>query len=202
MKIGFFGSSFDPPTYAHLNAARNLANQFGLDHVIMGPGSNQRPDKRMKTSDEHRWNMLLLAVDQNPLFILDRYEMDMEASKVFTYFTMEHYKAKYPNDDLYFMMGTDLLVDIAKGLWDYGKELVESNEFIVTSRNDDDLQSIINNSEFLRPYNDGRFHLFQQKQNMEISSTEIRRRFAADEDPVGLLPDKVIHYIKENRLYR
>ncbi|WCF11683.1 hypothetical protein NDS46_30515 (plasmid) [Paenibacillus thiaminolyticus] len=56
---------------------------------------------------------------------------------------MKHYKSLYPNDQIYFMMGVDLLIDIAKGTWEYGKELVESNEFIVTSRNDIDIESAV-----------------------------------------------------------
>lgn len=201
MKIGYFGSSFDPPTFAHLFVLNDLAERFGLDRVILGPCSNKRPDKKMKTSDEHRWNLLQLAVEPYPEFIVDDYEMNKEASEVFTYFTMEHYKQKYPNDQLFFMMGADLLVDIAKGEWDYGNELVANNEFIVTSRNDITIQDVVFDSDFLRPYAH-KFHLFNKEVDMEISSTAIRSIFAQNRTPRGLLPDACISYIKENGLYK
>lgn len=201
MKIGFFGSSFDPPTYAHLYVLSDLAERFGLDRVILGPCSNKRPDKRMKTSDEHRWNLLKLAVEPYPEFIVDDYEMNKDASEVFTYFTMEHYKKKYPGDQLYFMMGADLLVDIAKGQWDYGRELVENNEFIVTSRNDIAIDAVVWNSPFLNPHYE-RFHLFPKDVDMEISSTDVRSIFAKGRTPRFLLPDECIAYIKHHALYK
>ncbi|WP_420916917.1 nicotinate-nicotinamide nucleotide adenylyltransferase [Paenibacillus thiaminolyticus] len=75
MKIGYFGSSFDPPTNAHLYIANDIAERFGLDWVILRPCSNKRPDKNMKTSDEHRWTIFQLAVSSYSKFIPDDYEM-------------------------------------------------------------------------------------------------------------------------------
>lgn len=71
----------------------------------------------MKTEDVHRWNMLQMAIENDERFIADRYEMDQEAWKIYTYDTMEYFKQLYPNDEVYFIMGADLLVDIGEGLW-------------------------------------------------------------------------------------
>jgi nicotinate-nucleotide adenylyltransferase len=202
MNIGVFGFSCDPPTVAHMHFASDLAEQAGLDKVVMMPCSNNRTDKMMKTDDKHRWAMLLRAIGDNPLFIADHYEMTKPAAEVFTYFTMEHLKTYYAGHDLFFMMGADLLIDIAKGEWEYGKELVENNRFIVTSRNGVDLQSVLDASVFLEPYNDDRWTLLQQEHDLDISSTAIRKAFAEGRNPRYLLPNTVYEYIKACNLYQ
>ncbi len=118
-KIGIYGSSFDPVTNVHLWTASTVAHRCRLDKVIFLPCSGKRKYKAMKTSDLHRWNMLQLALEGNDKFLADDYEINQEAWNVYTYYTLEHFKKKYPNDEIYFIMGADLLVDIADGKWKY-----------------------------------------------------------------------------------
>jgi nicotinate-nucleotide adenylyltransferase len=202
--IGFFGASFDPITNSHLWSSAKQAEVCNLSLVIMGACSNQRPDKKMKISDEHRWNLLQLAIADDPLFIADDYEMKKNASEVFTYFTMEHYKEIYPNDNIFFMMGADLLVSMAQGDWLYGKELVENNNFIVMSRDGVDMEWVIKESEFLQPFAH-RFQLIQKGMNMEISSSYIRKEFSENSNPnhlKHLMPKECYNYIMKHGLYQ
>ena len=116
-KIGIYGSSFDPITNVHLFTASTIANRCKLDKVIFLPCSNKRKDKALKTEDEHRWNMVEMAIDSDEKFILDDFEMKQDAWNISSYDTMEYLKKIYPEDDLYFIMGADLLVDIVEGKW-------------------------------------------------------------------------------------
>lgn len=201
MRIGVFGGSFDPPTISHFDTMYTLAQRFHLDQVVILPCSNLRPDKNMKVSDDHRLYMLRLAMTDSSLFSLSQFEMQQESSRVFTYFTMKHFKEQLSGSELFFLMGADLLADIAQGYWDYGKELVESNQFIVSSREGACLEDIISSSTFLSPYRD-RFHLFQREFDLNISSTYIRKEIADGRIPHWLLPYGVGNYIEENGLYR
>ena len=36
-KLGFFGGSFNPPTYAHINVAKMSIEKFNLDAVYFVP---------------------------------------------------------------------------------------------------------------------------------------------------------------------
>ncbi|MCL1698388.1 MULTISPECIES: nicotinate-nucleotide adenylyltransferase [unclassified Lysinibacillus] len=201
-KIGIYGSSFDPITNVHLWTASTVAHRCKLDKVIFLPCSNKRKDKEIKTDNTHRWNMLQLAIAKDERFIADSYEMEQEGWNIYTYDTMKYFRKQHPNDEIHFIMGADLLVDIGAGLWKKGEALVAENHFIVMARHGVDMLSTISRSPILRNHDDGRFHLIDKGLAMEISSTYIREEFAMGGEPKYLLPDACYDYIKEHNLYR
>lgn len=201
-RIGIYGSSFDPITNVHLWTASTIANRCKLDKVIFLPCSNKRKDKTMKTEDIHRLNMLRMAIEGEENFSIDDYEMKQEAWKITTYETMKHFKKVYPNDELYFIMGADLLVDIGEGKWGNAEALVKENRFIVMARDGIDMLKAISRSPLLRNHHDGEtFHLIDKGIAMEISSTFIRDEFAYGGEAKHLLPKSCYDYIKQNELY-
>lgn len=201
-RIGIYGSSFDPITNVHLWTASTVAHRCKLDKVIFLPCSNKRKDKTIKTEDRHRWNMLQFAIVKDDRFIADSYEMVQEGWNIYTYDTMKYFREKHPEDEIYFIMGADLLVDIGAGLWKKGDALVAENKFIVMARHGVDMLSTISRSPILRNNDDGRFHLIDKGLAMEISSTYIREEFAMGGEPRYLLPNACYDYIKEHHLYQ
>ncbi len=201
-RIGVYGSSFDPITNVHLWTASTVAHRCQLDKVIFLPCSNKRKDKTIKTEDIHRWNMLHLAIAKDDRFVADSYEMDQEGWNIYTYDTMKYFREKNPEDEIHFIMGADLLVDIGAGLWKKGDALVAENKFIVMARHGIDMLSTISRSPILRNNDDGRFHLIDKGLAMEISSTYIREEFAMGGEPRYLLPNACYDYIKEHHLYQ
>jgi nicotinate-nucleotide adenylyltransferase len=202
-KIGIYGSSFDPITNVHLWTASTVAHRCHLDKVIFLPCSNKRRDKKMMTEDEHRLKMIQLAIKDNEKFITDDFELKQDAWKITTYETLKHFKKLYKNDDIYFIMGADLLVDIGNGKWGNGDLLIRENNFIVMARNGIDMLKVISKSPILRNNDDGStFHLLDKGLAMEISSTYIREEFALGREPRYLLPESCYDYIKEHCLYK
>lgn len=202
-KIGIYGSSFDPITFPHLMTANTISQRCKLDQVVFLPCSNKRLDKTLNISDKDRWNMIQLAIKDNDKFIADDFEMNQMAWEIATYTTMKHFKEKFPNDEVYFIMGADLLLDIGDGKWKYAEELIKENKFIVMSRNGIDMLKAISRSPILRNADDGyTFHLVDKGIAMDISSTYIREEFEKGGDPRYLLPDSCYHYIKTNHLYQ
>lgn len=201
-RIGIYGSSFDPITNVHLWTASTVAHRCKLDKVIFLPCSNKRKDKEIKTENAHRWNMLQLAIAKDERFIADSYEMEQEGWNIYTYDTMKHYREQHSNDEMHFIMGADLLVDIGAGLWKKGEALVAENKFIVMARHGIDMLSTISRSPILRNHDDGRFHLIDKGLAMEISSTYIREEFAMGGEPKYLLPGACYDYIKKHNLYQ
>lgn len=199
MRIGIYGSSFDPITNVHLWTANTVAKRKKLDKVIFLPASSLRIDKAIQTSDKHRLEMIKLAIADNERFSIDTWEMNAPTGKHYTYFTMEHFRELYPDDELFFIMGADLLQDLSS--WRFGAELVSSTQFIVMARDGIDMLKAIAKDPLLRNHDDGRFHLIDKGLAMEISSTYIRDEFRMGGDPRYLLPDQCYFYIKDNQLY-
>ncbi len=202
VKIGIYGSSFDPVTNVHLWTASTVAHRKKLDYIIFLPSSNKRTDKRLQTTDEHRVAMIQKAISTNPKFLLDTYEINVLPGYHYTYYTMDYFKKLLPKASFYFIMGADLLVDIADGKWKMSEELVSENQFIVMARNGIDMLQAISRSPLLRNYDDGRFQLLDKGLAMEISSTYIREEFAKGGEPRYLLPDACYDYINRHHLYK
>src|SRR5699024_5412710 len=158
MKIGIYGSSFDPLTNVHLWTASTVLHRAKLDKVIFLPSASNRADKQLQTGDEHRWNMIQLAIKDNSLFVADDYELSMRAGigKQYTVYTMEYFKSKFPNDDIYFIMGADVLRDVVNQdvptnrRWHMRDKLIRSNKFIVMARDGIDMTKVISRSPLLR----------------------------------------------------
>ncbi|MFS0879955.1 nicotinate (nicotinamide) nucleotide adenylyltransferase [Bacillus sp. 7586-K] len=202
-KIGIYGSSFDPVTNVHLWTASTIQHRCRLDKVIFLPCSNKRKDKQMQTADQHRWNMLQLAIQDNDKFTADNYEMKQNAWNISTYETLKYFKKKFINDTIYFIMGADLLIDIGKGKWGNSELLVKENKFIVMARDGIDMLKAISSSPILRNNDDGEtFHLIDKGLAMEISSSYIREEFSLGGEPRYLLPEVCYQYIKDHGLYQ
>lgn len=202
-KIGIYGSSFDPVTNVHLWTASTVAHRCRLDRVIFLPCSNKRPDKKLNISDEHRWKLIELAIAGNDKFVADDYEMNQEAWEIATYLTLKHFKKKFPEDEIYFIMGADLLLDIGEGKWKNSRELIRENKFIVMARNGIDMLKAISRSPILRNADDGgTFHLIDKGLAMEISSSYIRDELALGGEPRYLVPESCYSYIKQHHLYQ
>lgn len=199
MRIGIYGSSFNPVTNGHLWSANTIAVREALDKIIFLPSSNKRRDKEIQTEDHHRLEMLKLAVKENPRFELDDYEMKAIAGHHYTYNTMQHFREKYSADQLFFLMGADLLADLPQ--WTYANELIKSTKFIVIERGNILMHRVIAEVPLLRKY-ERNFTLLYKGLVNEISSSYIREEFQYGSDPRYLLPESVYHYIIENNVYK
>lgn len=198
MRIGIYGSSFNPITNGHLWTANTVAHRQKLDKVIFLPSSNKRMDKSITTQDFHRIEMLKIAIGGNEKFEYSDYEMKATAGTYYTYYTMEHFKKLYPGSEVFFIMGADLLKEIPE--WKYSEELITNNRFIVMERNDINMYKVIAGSVLLRRY-EQQFILMGKGIINEISSSYIREEFEFGGDPRYLLPEAVYQYIQENQVY-
>ena len=208
MRIGIYGSSFDPITYSHLFTAATVAHRRRLDKVIFVPCSSKRHDKKMQTDDVHRLRMLELALATcksktnskgDPLFEISTVEMDALPGETYTYDTMIHMRKKYPSDELFFIMGSDLLTGMSN--WGNAEKLLTEFYFIVMSREGYPTADLIAEDALLRN-NDEHFHIMSKGINMGISSTYIRDEIRKGGDPSFLLPEECLKYIYEQGIYR
>jgi nicotinate-nucleotide adenylyltransferase len=207
-RIGIFGSGFDPVTIPQLYTALEVAKKMKLEKVIFVPSSRNRNDKQMVLSEEHRWNLLQLALEDSPknmngepLFEVSDFEMKSIGGQQYTYYTMQYFRKKYHDHEVFFIIGEDVIQDISRWNWRSGKKLVEENQFIVMKREGYDINQAIANDAFLRYNSYGKFNLIYKDISLEVPYDYIKEDFENGGNPKYLLPTKCHDYIVQNKLY-
>ncbi|HVU25118.1 MAG TPA: nicotinate-nucleotide adenylyltransferase [Opitutus sp.] len=192
MKIGFLGGSFDPVHFGHLMAAQDAYEQYTLDKLILVPAA-QAPLKPsdVQSSAEDRLAMLRAAVEWDQRFEVSDFEL-RRGGVSYTVDSARHFRALYPGDDLYWVIGGDQLPQLH--LWKDIQELAQLVEFIFLERPGFPVRAWPAIPGLRLHRCDG--HL------LAISSTELRERVKHNLSLDYFVPHKVILRIREQRLYR
>lgn len=193
MKIGIFGGSFNPPHKMHKEIAIELIKKHYVDKVIFVPTGSKYKYKNNLLSDKVRLNMLeLMCKDTNNLEVSD---FELKDDVVYTYLTLNYFKNKYKDDEIYFICGTDNLSYIDK--WKRGEYILSNNKILVIKRNTDNINALLDK---YKDYKDN-IIVTDIKEN-EISSTKIREMIYNNKRVKNYLDNKVLDYIIRNKLYR
>ena len=198
-KIGILGGTFDPIHNAHLLLGEAAREQFGLDRVIYIPNNLQHLKNRTEvTSGEIRYQMVKMAISDNPYFTCSRIEIDNEEG-TYTYNTIQSLKLMYPGDELYLILGGDSIIGL--DTWYKADELLKSCTILAAIREEDDLPALDKKRRELstRFGSDIRLLTFNR---LDISSTEIRQRVKTGRSVRYLMPDECIEYMCIKGLYR
>ena len=192
MKIGFMGGSFDPVHFGHLLAAQDVLEQLGLDRLILVPAA-QAPLKsnEAQATKEDRLAMLRLAIEGDSRLEVSDYELT-KGGVSYTIDTVRHFKALYPQDRLFWVVGADQRALLPK--WKDIGELAKLIEFMVIERPGYPVGASVEVPGMNLERCKG--HL------IEISSSELRQRVRMGLPLRYYCPQKVIAYIEEKMLYR
>lgn len=200
MRIGLFGGSFDPIHNGHLLLAECCREQCGLDQVWFIPAA-VAPHKREQphASDDQRLEMLSLAIAGHAGFEICDFEIE-RGGVSYTVDTLRAIAESEPQAELFLLMGADTLADLVN--WHQPAEVCSLVMPVVVGRAGEPAPSY----ESLAPIVEAeRVAEFQQHHvqmpQMELSSSEIRRRTAAGESIRFQTPRAVEKYIEANRLY-
>ncbi|MSU24626.1 MAG: nicotinate (nicotinamide) nucleotide adenylyltransferase [Opitutus sp.] len=192
VKIGFLGGSFDPVHFGHLMAAQDAFEQHKLDRLVLVPAA-QAPLKPndVQSSAEGRLAMLRAAVEWDKRFEISDVELQ-RGGVSYTVDSARHFRALYPNDELYWVIGGDQLPQLH--LWKDITALAKLVEFIFLERPGFPVKA--------RPDIPGlRLHRCDGHL-LAINSTELRERTRQGLSLDYFVPHKAIVYIRENGLYR
>jgi nicotinate-nucleotide adenylyltransferase len=192
VKIGFLGGSFDPVHFGHLLAAQDAYEQHKLDRLILVPAA-QAPLKPsdIKSSATDRLAMLRAATEWDHRFEISDLEL-RRGGVSYTIDSARHFRAAYPNDELYWIIGGDQLPKLH--LWKDANDLARLVEFIFLERPGYPVKATPSIPGLRLHRCDG--HL------LAISSTELRERTRRGLSLDYFVPHKAIVYIKEHSLYR
>ena len=185
MKIGIFGGSFNPPHNIHKKIAIELIQKKYVDKVIYVPtGDNYNKPYLVPAKD--RYNMVNIMISNDEALDIDDFEL---YDRKYTYETLDYFKNKYKDDDIYFICGSDNLNEITT--WKNYKYILDKYKIIVINRNNDNIEEKYKNV----------IHVKLDTSN--LSSTEIRS--ILETKNYNLLKSKidksVLKYIVDKNLY-
>ncbi len=179
-EVALLGGSFNPPHVAHVMAAYWVLETQGVSEVWLLP-SYRHPFGKDLAPFPDRVRMCELAARAVRGAHVCSAEAELADDPLVgkTARTLEHLVRKHPTYRFALVVGADILPETPKWYrWDRVQELAR---IVVVGR-----QGYPGPAPALP----------------QISSTEIRARLAAGEDVSGLVPRRVLEYVREKGLYR
>lgn len=188
MKVGLFFGSFNPIHYGHLIVAQYMLNQAALDEVwfIVSP---QNPLKKGASimDAKHRFEMVKLAIKDNPSFKASDIEFDM-ALPSYSSYTLKKLREKHPDYVFQLILGSDNLQHFDK--WKDHEQILMKHELLVYAREG------FPGGEFAK----NQRVRFMKGPMLNISATFIRGINRMGKSIRYLVPDNVMEYIQRNKL--
>lgn len=198
MKVGILGGTFDPLHLGHLILAEQARTRLGLERVLFVPaGQPWRKAGRRIAPVADRVAMVQAALAGDPYFAVSLVESERRGPS-YTVDTLATLRAQLgPAAELHFILGQDALGDLPH--WREPRRIVAQARLVVAARagwTPPDLAAL----EAAAPGIRTRIELVVMPQ-VEISSTDIRRRVAEGASIRFLVPAAVAAYIERHGLY-
>lgn len=195
MKIAFYGGAFNPVHGEHVNIVRAAIKNLGLDKVVVSP-TFISPHKRGSLDLHHKDRLELCRLAFSDIPQVEVSDEEIRRGGVsYSYVAVRALKRAHPDDELYFLMGEDMLKTFH--LWKEPEEILKCVTPAVCARGRGDLDGAV------RAF----FTRFKKEVvkvgyvGKEVSSTEVRTLAALGEDITSLVPLPAAKYIKERNLY-
>lgn len=188
-RIGLFGGSFDPPHVAHVALARSALAL--VDEVRWIPAGQPWQKSRAMTPAVHREAMVRLAIEGEPRFTLERFELAHAGPSV-TLDTVTALQAREPGSDWLLLIGADQYANLHT--WRGWAELLQRVTLAVAQR--PGVRAAPDASVAAHP------HRAIPLAMLDISATDIRQRVSRGEPIAALVPPGVARYIDLHHLYR
>lgn len=194
MRIGILGGTFNPIHIGHLILAEEVREKLLLGKIIFVP-AYQPPHKDNSdiASAPIRLAMVKTAIKGNKYFSVSDIEIKRDG-RSYTIDTLREFKKLYPQDELYFIIGSDLLKYLDD--WKDWDEIVKMVRFIVATRPGYPLEEI---STYIASRQTGASTVAIRA--VDVSGFEIRKAIKEERSFRYLVPDSVFKYINRRKLY-
>ena len=191
LKTVIFGGTFNPVHMGHIAMIKAALKKLKPDKLIMMP-AHIPPHKRAQNlaPDSARLEMCRLAAKDIPGVSVSDYELN-------TVNTLENYHTSHPDEQLCFLMGSDMLESFLG--WYKADRILELASLACVSRSREDSLRIQNSAERIRSAG-GRVAVIESDP-VDVSSTEARASFLAYGCSGGRVPKPIEKYILKNKLY-
>lgn len=210
--LGILGGTFDPVHYGHLRLAEESADACGLERVDLVPAALPNLRAAPATPAAHRLAMAQLAVQGNPRLAVDGRELK-RAGMSYTVDTLLELRAERGAAvPLCLILGADAFLRLPR--WSRWLRLFDLCHVVVATRPGYDLAgNVMQIPDLGREWAGRRCAPVSLAACpagriaqvdiplLEISATDVRARLSRGASVRYLLPDAVVDYIAEHRLY-
>lgn len=187
MKRILFGGSFDPIHNGHINIALKALKQVNADVLTFIPNKETKY-KQIETDPHKRFDMVSLAIQNNPQFEIS--DMELKRTGVsYTIDTLKQMHQTYPEDELYFLMGSDQYLQF--NTWKDYSDILKLCTLIVYPRNDE-------------PINPSNNVIILEGDIFDISSSEIKNSNQWDKVPTlvnDFINDHGLYYMERYKMF-
>ena len=197
-KIGLYGGTFNPPHKEHINIAKNVLCELDLDLMIVIPSYISPHKIGVDVADgQARLEMLKLAFDGEEKIIVSDYEL-CKREVSYTYLTVEYFKNLYKDDELFLIMGSDMLENFPT--WKNPQIIAKNVNIVLVQRVFDNIDTKKIVEDFTNKFN--KPVVITKYLGQNYSSTSIRIRANLDLEFENQTSEKVYNYIIENNVYK
>ena len=197
--IGIYGGSFDPIHLGHLKTATTLKTELQIDHLFLLPCCAPVHKDGLKYPSNDRLKMLNLAVDNYSTLEIDSREINRGGGS-YMIDTLHELKQIYRDVPICLIIGMDSFQKIKT--WKEWQEFSKLVHLVILQRQgfdliDSSLGSFHTTKEVqqLKLESNGLLY-FSNCPKINISSSDIRSRIAANQNLDDLLPKSVINYLR------
>lgn len=209
MKIGVYGGTFDPPHLGHMEAARAAATLLELDKILFVPAAipphKALPPEAVPAEDRLAMTALMadgvcLEMGRPGLAKTDGLELSRQG-KSYTVDTLEELRRRYPDDELWLLMGTDMFLTLQN--WRDPERITALAGIAAFARRESDAGELLKiQGNYLQERFGARVAVVELPQIIDLSSTQVRAMLDADRAQVrDALWCQVYGYILLHGLY-
>ncbi|MGN0203173.1 MAG: nicotinate-nucleotide adenylyltransferase [Coprococcus sp.] len=197
-RIGIMGGTFNPVHMVHLILAENAYRTWQLDEIMMLPNGDPPHKTDIKiTPAADRLAMLKLAVKDIPYFRISEMEIKRQGYS-YSSVTLEELKKSHPDTDYYFIMGADSVFQIET--WHDPATVMADCIILAATRDHTPAEKLNAQIDYLKAKYKADIRLLDIP-DLELSSSEIRKRISRHQPVRFMIPDAVLEYIEEHQLY-
>ena len=204
--VGFLGGTFDPIHSGHLWLAREGLQTLGLERVVFLPaGHPYQRGREPFASTAQRLEMLKLALAAESTFTIDARELH-RSGPTYTFDTLVELRSELGSGAAFvWLIGVDTFARL--DTWHRWRELFGLTHFAVFRRAGADAfdnaasEPLRSAAAAALPHSATGRVWFIDPAPPDISSTAIRDRLRCGEPVRGMVPDGVLDYIQQHRLY-
>ena len=199
--IGIYGGSFDPIHLGHLSAATFLKSELNLEKCLLMPCALPVHKTGLHYSDNQRLDMLNLAIQDYIELEIDTREITRGGDS-YTIDTLKELKSQQPSEIFCLIVGMDSFMQFKS--WKQWSEFFNYTHIVVLGRPGYEIENLTltsfdttQNKQRLAEHQGGLLY-FSECPLIDVSSSEIRGKIAANKNLSDFLPKTIINYIKNN----